>query len=195
MSTSWAKVQRLGSSPCTTHLDGWSIWCSPQQRWKRCCSVEMTFLSLFQLLISLIDFPSKEVRFCRLKTNWFQILIPLTTELLGGAPRHRSPIHSNSIIVVETDGRREKERSPLDFNSSFSHPPSVFHDPSSVRSGYSSIGKTFFRVCVNFIHSLSLKFSTFWSKIWRSCCNDFISLSHLNICRIHFTVLLLNWIN
>lgn len=47
----------------------------------------MTFLLLLQLLISLIDFlfPA-EVRVYRHKTNWFQILIPLTAEPSRGLP-------------------------------------------------------------------------------------------------------------
>lgn len=67
----------------------------------------MTFLSLPQLLISLIDFAfPAEVRDCRHKINWFQILIPLTAEL-SRTPRHRSPIHPNSINVVQTNKRRK----------------------------------------------------------------------------------------
>lgn len=89
-----SKVWYLGSVPPGTklHLKG--------LRWKphhlipfaarlssSSGSSKITFLSLLQLLISLIDFLLlAEVRVGRHKTNWFQILIPLTAEQSRGLP-------------------------------------------------------------------------------------------------------------
>lgn len=102
---------------------------APELRWKPRSSLKITFLSLPQLLISLIDFAfPAEVRDCRHKINWFQILIPLTAEL-SRTPCHRSPIHPNSVNVVQTNKRRKTgtSRTSLLFDSVLLFSPLLHH--------------------------------------------------------------------